>query len=587
MNADYNNLLLRFAKTSKLINPKVMSAEQLNSLPNRYGNIIAAIECEAEIAGYRARFQIGIRRGFPSSLPIIFLKPWDRFGLIPHVETDGYVCVAQDEGLILDPNRMLDILKEAFGRAIKQIEDGIEGKNYYDFVDEFQPYWNRQKDCKKTASLIIPTPHAKLIQAFVDNGEYKFVCDKEADLIDYYSGHSTKHLSQRNALYIPLAAASIITPPYPDKGWTPKEATEIILKNIDEETIRLLPKITRKLTKHEELIVIFLPKADSMNGTLFGVLYKGVRDKHPLAGGQIPTRLHPVILSRHDRGYVMPRGGGQLALQDKRAAVIGCGSIGGHLSIELARAGIRNLTLVDHEQFKIENAFRHVLGKSYLNENKAVAMKKYIESTLPYMNVIGISERIEDAISHDSFNPSAFDLIISALGMPSVELYLNRLVVENSDDFPPFIYTWVEAFGIGEHVQVTNNRFSGHPVKGCLECLYTPTPDDEESHFSCRASFAQPNQEFGRNISGCSGLFTPYGSLSAVRAAVLATQAALDVLSGKEKGNPLLSCKGPSSDFLQEGLLLSSRYNMTTEELYEKRYVYVNERCQACGKKNG
>lgn len=564
-----------------------MSAKQLNSLPKIYGNIIAAIEGEAEIAGQCVPLQIGIRRGFPSSLPIILMRPWDRFGIIPHVETDGYICVAQDEGLILDPNRLLDILKEAFEKAVKQIEDGIEGKNHYDFVEEFQPYWNRQKDCKKIASLINPTCHVKLIQAFVDDSGYKFVCDKEADLTDYYSGHPAKHLSQRNALYIPLSAGSIIIPPHPNKGWTPEEATKIILENIDEETARLLPRKARKLTKNEELVVLFLPKADSLNGTPFGVLYKGVGDKHPLAGGQIPRNLLPVIISRYDRSYVMPRGGGQLALQDKRVAVIGCGSIGSHLSIELTRAGIRNLTIVDHDQLEIENTFRHALGKSFLDKNKADAMKEYIESTLPYMNVVAISERIEDAISYGSFNPSAFDLVISALGMPSIELYLNRLVIENSEKFPPFIFTWLEAFGLGEHVQVTNNRISGQPVKGCLECLYTHAPDDEENHFSCRASFAQPNQEFGRNISGCSGLFTPYGSLSAVLAAALAIQVALDLLSGQEKGNPLLSHKGPPSDFLQEGLFLSSRHNMTTEELYEKRYTYVNERCQVCGKKDG
>ena len=49
----------------------------------------------------------------------------------------------------------------------------------------------------------------------------------------------------------------------------------------------------------------------------------------------------------------------------KRILIIGCGSIGGHVICELAKAGYEDLTIVDYEKLTEENIFRHVLGMEY------------------------------------------------------------------------------------------------------------------------------------------------------------------------------------------------------------------------------
>jgi len=108
-------------------------------------------------------------------------------------------------------------------------------------------------------------------------------------------------------------------------------------------------------------------------------------------------------------------------------------------------------------------------------------------------------------------------------------------------------------------------------------------PDDKDG-YHCRASFAKPGQEFGRNISGCSGLFIPYGSTTAVKAAAMATEATVNVLLGETEGNPLRSFRGPSADFLANGYELADRYSLRSAgDPLTEHFDYASPDCPVCG----
>ncbi len=529
----------------------------------------------------RCRSSLALRLSAPYCLPFVFLRPWDAFGVIPHVDTDGYVCFAQNEGLILDPNRFEQVVSTALGDAIGQIRAGARGENSRDFIDEFLPYWNRQKGILKALSFVEPSDGPKIVQVFVQGTTYKYVCDKESNLQHYVSGSDARHLTQRNALYIPLPVGTEIIPPHPDTGWSSTEATTIVSRCLDGHTATKVVKLCRKLNKREELVIAHLPRAAGNGGALFGLKYVGVQSTHPLSGGPTPASLTPVSLLRYDRSLLFPRGGANMELHDKRVLVVGCGSVGGFLSVELARSGIGHLTLVDHDGLDGVNVFRHVLGWKHLGGNggKAELLARYISDSIPYMDVAPVEDRIEQAVKSGTVDLSSFDLVVVALGDPATELYLNRLAGDAPAKSPPLIFAWVEAYGIGWHVQVSNNaREKG----GCLECLYTNLPGDP-SGLHCRASFAKAGQEFGQNISGCSGLFIPYGSATAIHASLLAVEAATDVLTGQELGNPQLSVKGPSRAFTDAGFALTDRYlRKSNDDLFEQRYDYANSVCAVC-----
>ncbi|MCZ7673844.1 MAG: ThiF family adenylyltransferase [Chloroflexi bacterium] len=201
-------------------------------------------------------------------------------------------------------------------------------------------------------------------------------------------------------------------------------------------------------------------------------------------------------------------------MQKKRVALLGCGSVGGFLALELIRTGLRDLTLVDHEILTLDNVYRHELGKDMVGTYKVLALKQEIERKVPYTKITSIPELAQTAIETGRLKSGRFDLIIIAIGDETDCLHLNELI-RSKRPYPPIIFSWLEPYGIGGHTLLTGNA----SARGCYECLITPMTEDEALYN--RASFAAPGQFFAKDISGCGSLFTPYGSTDALQTALL------------------------------------------------------------------
>ncbi len=260
----------------------------------------------------------------------------------------------------------------------------------------------------------------------------------------------------------------------------------------------------------------------------------------------------------------------------KRVLLVGCGAVGGHLAFQLARAGVLNLTLVDHDTLIPENSFRHVLGRRYWNRRKVEALKEEIESELPYVQIAAVPNTIEKALEDGSIKLANYDLLVLAVGNPTVELEINERVHALRNG-PAVVFTWLEPLGIGGHALLAGNA----PDGGCFECLYTSSLGNVQ-FLENRAAFAAPGQSFGRALSGCGSLFTPYGAMDAAKTATIAARLAVDALTGKELGNPFLSWKGDATDFVAEGFRLSPRFSATEEDLRRHRYGYKSAQCRVC-----
>jgi len=283
----------------------------------------------------------------------------------------------------------------------------------------------------------------------------------------------------------------------------------------------------------------------------------------------------PIDIQRLDEAYLMARGGGQPDLSRYRVLLIGCGSVGGYIALALPQTGIVNLTLVDPDLMQPENTFRHVLGHSALGEPKVAALKAEIERKYPYMAVTTHQKYIEEAIMDGLLDMSAFDLVVVAIGNPTAELYMNRLLHEKPAG-PLAVFTWLEPYSIGGHTLLTR---PGMP--GCVQCLHLP-PSDSETPLHNRAAFAAYGQSFGKDDLGCGSVDTPYGAIDAQKTAEYAVRLALDGLTGREANNPLLSWKGPHDAFTAAGFRVSPRHLLTTDQLYERRYSYVDPQCPVC-----
>jgi len=580
----------------------------------KYGRIEFALVAEGEITlkGQSVTLQVALDNHFPLHKPLFFLKPYDALGFIPHVDNSGFICYAHDEGLIIDQTNVTGIIDGAFERVLKTLYDGMIKVNHQDIQAEFEAYWNKLENAVPFESNVELTNEVKYIKvAAFENYPWYFAGDSNSDIMNYcYKYIGKTHIGTPkflNAIYIPLREGTTIIPPYYGSFWTTSQIRQLIYKNVTNSNKREIERIARYKVNPNSILLLFISIPLS-NGSksLIGVKYSNFSAKdhnknkwrkefpHPLYKNDCNCRLAPLEISRHDKGYIMPRGGGINKLNSKKVALIGCGSVGGYIAVELAKAGVQHLTLIDQDSLMQENVYRHVLGvnslkpESYKDNKtaketaspKTFELKREIEQKLPYSNVEANSDlvdKIENIVANGKIDFNKFDLVISAIGNPTIELYLNEYF-HRTQDMPPLLFTWLEAYGIGGHAVLTNNNHK----YGCLECLYTD-PFDKNTPLYNRASFAAEGQFFAKQISGCGSVYMPYGSLDSVQTAIIATRLAVDVLCGKEKDNPVLSWKGNADLFLSNGFKLSEHYLLTSESLVDTRYLYKNDSCAICG----
>ncbi|BAZ18984.1 putative ThiF family protein (plasmid) [Calothrix sp. NIES-4071] len=566
-------ILARLTEEGCLLRARLLTETELKSLNAR--KIKWAIEGQVTIMGQDVTLCVGGDSNFPLCLPKIFLHPPNVLGFIPHVEADGYVCYLDSEGLLLNTEDPASIICDAISRAVDVLYAGVSGNNQYDFMNEFSAYWRRISS--KTMLTFLPSDNVlRKIFVYTDDNKLELIADEISSIKAYFNTQGTglNKLTRRTALYVPLQDSTLVIPPRPNQLWNIQDIKTIVRKNLSEDNRLRLAELGRKW-KSSELVILGFPR-QNQGITLVGLLFSGVAGGHPLLSGNAQNPPEPFQIQRCDRDYLLHRGGGQTQLDRSRVLVVGCGAVGGHIPLALAQAGIIHLTLVDPDVLQPENTFRHVLGKKGLFQPKVAALKEELESKYPYISVTTHHKYIQEAIREELVDLSGYDLAIFATGNHTVELYANHLLHQQVKS-PITVFTWLEPYGIGGHALLTR------PGKaGCFQCLFTSATDD--TPLRNRAAFADYGQSFGKDDLGCGSLYTPYSALDAQRTATLAVQLALEGLTGREQGSPILSWKGNDANFQAAGFQVSLRHQMTPDQLDVSKYTYVNLQCPVCGK---
>lgn len=548
-------------------------------IPDATSGGASVLEGEVTIDGHEVTVRIVLDASFPNRLPRFFLEPWDALGFIPHVSRNGQICFLDPEGLVIDRRRPVAVVEDAYERAMQTLLDGVTGINRADFANEWEVYWGQLTGIEIALSAIDPAiDDVRQVLFFSRTDALTWVAHDSSEIAAFYNGTDmTVRLNRQYGLYLPLEVDALPIPPRADRPfWTLEDTRRLLLDNLSAANRVQVQRLTKRPTRTREYVIVRLPRPAG-GATLFGIRFDDVHGPHPLRVGGRASSLVPLIFQQVDRGYLVERGGSNIGLGMKRVLLLGCGAVGGHLSVELARAGVLNLTIVDDDTLTLENSFRHVLGRKYWGKPKAQALKDEIEALLPFVRVTPVVASIEAALAAGTVDLADYDLVVLALGNPTVELEINARLHGTSTG-PAVLVTWVEPLGIGGHALLAGNSHGG----GCFECLYT-SPSGDDGIVENRAAFAEPGQIFGRALSGCGSLYTPYASMDALQTAILAARLAVDALTGSELGNPLLSWKGDAGAFTAAGFRVSPRFDATHDQLYGQRYSYHNSHCHNCG----
>lgn len=537
-----------------------------------------ALSGRIAIKGHVLRLRIFLPPAFPLCLPIIVVEDCSPPRLIPHVLDHGLVCYESETEVLLDRHDPWGVVSESVRRALETLRQGLGEEGTKELVRELGVYWGgmapRTIDCMVTAG-----DHPASLVALYNGPRLQAVADDTRVYGRFLPTRSNAGLRSEHAVYIPLDPVVV------DPGFGP---ARLMRPAALRKYIRALPDMDRSMLATLlaraggplQLVVLGIRRPEGERA-LLGAWIERIAGGHPFLDEKAIGQIIPIGLERRDYGFLAPRGGANADLSSRRVLVAGCGSVGGHIAFALARAGVGNLALLDDDVFRWENTYRHVCGMAWIGQYKVEGLKKELERQLPYVTVTPHRARLEAVLRAKPNVIYGQDLVISALGNPTVELELNERAWSSAPR-PPMIFAWVEPFGLGGHVLLTR---PGGPVgssRGCLQCLFTRSI--EGSPLENRAAFAAPGVRYTRDVAGCGSRYLPFADLDAERTAEVSARLAIRVLRGEVRESPILSWKGESRAFEQAGYAVSPRYALSPGGLEDSRLAYIRDDCPVCAK---
>ncbi len=114
-----------------------------------------------------------------------------------------------------------------------------------------------------------------------------------------------------------------------------------------------------------------------------------------------------------------------LSLHEKKALVVGCGGLGGHLIEQLARLGIGHITAIDGDVFEESNLNRQLLSNvENIGQSKALVAKDHIARVNPEVKVTAIHGILDETNAEEIIR--GHDVICDALDNMTTRLLLQK-----------------------------------------------------------------------------------------------------------------------------------------------------------------
>jgi hypothetical protein len=441
---------------------------------------------------------------FPYVLPEVMLPLASREGaIIPHVTPDdGFICYAPESSFI-DPSQSKDMVIEALNFARAVVEKQYTSEELEREVQrELMPYWRFTPEF----SLVLVEPDKiPAMFSLQQKGEYIF-----PHPLDRKHPESFKQIGF--SLSCPASEAlEMIQRP---EVWLSSHR-DLANRIQALEGIAGPGGIPVKKCSFYFLITVALAAGPAQLSARLGDI------RLPRSAKTADESIHQTITTalangKVDRGAVTDlstarlmrrtRGDCAIDLLTKRVAIIGCGSLGGFIADNLARAGVRIFFLMDRENLEAPNVPRHCADFRELGNAKMIAVKNRIEKILPDAEVMTCGRDLVTNEALAELKQFNSDLVIFATGNTTTEVFVDEL--RAAGELPNSCFTWVEARLAAAHL-----LFCPTGVPAGFSQLIDPS-SGQYVHRELRDAQSQIQQE-----SGCQTAFAPYSGLDLVIAA--------------------------------------------------------------------
>ena len=409
---------------------------------------------------------------------------------LPHLNHDQSLCYLDKETTslwVIDPETALATFVEAIKARIQEwSKDNII---YRDFQQELTSYWNGEYDVFDISSdrkVGVYTFYKR--DSIRGEEETEVVLADTSSEADLWIKKRKGNRSLNTGIYIPVDFRNAPFVPH-NIDWPPETFSAFLnwLSNVDSRAkSSLISKIIKYVEKKGEVFISFRYQSEDI-GFFVKISNKAVpiilrlkpqKKKNKSASVKIPSasRIAKLTLSfirgnvkNASNDFVIQRNKKNTddkGLEGKRIALIGCGTIGGYTAHSLVQIGagsgiLGELCLFDDDTLGSGNLGRHLLGIEYLQEQKSLALKHFLDNQ-------GLANTI---VAHNKFckrdTDKRWDIIIDATGSAEFSLNLSSWVNTTQWKFkrPVLIHGWIDAYGMASRALL---NVEGIACFGCL-----------------------------------------------------------------------------------------------------------------------
>lgn len=444
------------------------------------------------------------------SLPTVSVAPCT-LPALAHVGNDGLICVTDHQGEVFDSADLFGLFKYAVDTAIGILTNALKSYSAGNRDALYEEIDGYNQTVVSDAPVIIATHNpnqSHSLYAWCINYTQQSntpQCHHIKYLVDGASQHPP-----RSSPYTAIKVTKIILPRIEDFV-IPNLFTSFDERWWEQQTLNFSTQQLDSLNKKSKFKIVLLEIPTPKMHTYLVISYYQDMASNKYRNFKVQT------LQRGWREYLLNRTGIDALFSSKKTVVIaGCGSVGSRVAEVLAESDVDKLILVDYDDMKTDNIMRHYLGIQDVNQSKVSALKNRLQQNIPELEVVVYKTNILNWLnSQNDEQLSEIHSIVLATGHPPTELEVCRRLYTYEVNVH-VVSGWLEAYGLGGHILGFKSN-----EDGCLKCLYYDH-DGNPSNYIKTSLFSNPSGiVLSKNITGCTGAFTAYGSVHAMKTAVI------------------------------------------------------------------
>ena len=375
-----------------------------------------------DYTGLERRLRIGFPNGFPSESLSLQVEP-SPWLVWPHAMPSG-LCLHgfREKPVTGSPEKIVQASLSRVASIVSfSLENADPARRETEFQNEISTYWLWQLKRSARNLILLGEPESGSVLYVVSDPRYTghtgrnplwASSDKNAIRQHFRraTGRSVVIRSPHEAgFFVKLTSFPGIKVP------EPHAFLEWLAPHISEESLAAMSEWSEKSgALLSRWVVMALPGGDGAARFTVNLCtrkketdrthFYGLRSSRRQSGLKKegpPASILSSCVNIIERGAFFSRDRSNTAktLENSHVVFVGVGSLGSAVSIQLARAGLGRLTLIDPDRLESPNLGRHMLGAEDLGKFKSQAMRHRLLQDLPVLDVTALDTYIEWVIS--------------------------------------------------------------------------------------------------------------------------------------------------------------------------------------------